>query len=73
MKYYGLLIPGLEMPEDCDRCHFLDYEGGGCFCKPEGDWYKNTSPRKKGKRAEWCPLVEIVTDPFNRRQYGCKN
>ena len=44
------------MPKDCDSCDFCDYEQGQCSASD----HRNTYPRVKGKRPEWCPLVEVA-------------
>lgn len=52
----SILVKGMEMPRNCDRCNVCDYEQGCCLVFGEGE--RGTGGKKDG-RMEWCPLVEI--------------
>lgn len=62
----SILIKGMEMPESCYKCPFLDYEEGFCFAsgvKNKGGWYESTlcpADIKDGRHDD-CPLVEVET------------
>ena len=63
-----ILIKGMEMPENCEKCPFLDYEEGFCFASGEkikSGWYVSTlysgSPEFNTMRNPKCPLIEVPT------------
>lgn len=54
----------MEMPKNCYKCPFLDYEEGFCFAsgvKHESGWYESTlcPGGIKDKRHEDCPLIHV--------------
>ena len=53
-------IKDMEMPKDCDDCHIKDLGDGMCdvWCALELRMISD----EKGKRPDWCPLVEIKLD-----------
>ena len=60
----SILIKGMEMPTNCEKCPFLDYEEGFCFAsgvKHKSGWYESTlcPGGIKDGRHEECPLIEI--------------
>lgn len=60
----SVLIKGMEMPPDCEKCPFFDYEEGFCFAsgiKGKSGWYEyvlRLGGIKDGRHDD-CPLVEI--------------
>lgn len=63
-----ILIRGMEMPDCCERCPFLDYEQGYCFAsgkKRKDGWYDcnlyagSNCVGGNEKRHEDCPLVGL--------------
>lgn len=60
----SILIKGMEMPPDCEKCPFFDYEEGFCFAsgiKGKSGWYEyvlRLGGIKDGRHDD-CPLVEI--------------
>lgn len=64
----SVLIKGMEMPDSCEKCPFLDYEQGFCFAsgeKEKSGWYVSSlysgSPEFNTMRNPKCPLVEVPT------------
>lgn len=60
----SILIKDMEMPTNCEKCPFLDYEEGFCFAsgvKGKSGWYEFTlcPGGIKGGRHEDCPLIEL--------------
>ena len=60
----SVIVKGMEMPKNCERCPFLDYEQGFCFAsgeKGENGWYEFSLwvGGDKTNRHANCPLVEI--------------
>ena len=59
----SVYIKGMEMPERCYDCPFLDYEQGYCFAtgkKSKLGWYENFIEVGGIKtRHPSCPLVEV--------------
>lgn len=63
-----VLIKGMEMPDSCEKCPFLDYEEGFCFAsgeKGKSGWYVSSlysgSPEFNTMRNPKCPLIEVPT------------
>lgn len=60
----SVLIKGMEMPPDCEKCPFFDYEEGFCFAsviKGKSGWYEyvlRLGGIKDGRHDD-CPLVEV--------------
>ena len=63
-----ILIRGMEMPDCCEKCPFLDYEQGYCFAsgkKQKDGWYDcnlyagSNYVGGNEKRHEDCPLVAM--------------
>lgn len=64
----SILVRGMEMPDSCEKCPFLDYEQGFCFAsgkKGKSGWYESNlysgSPEFKTMRNPKCPLIEVPT------------
>ena len=60
----SILIKGMEMPKDCNKCPFLDYEEGFCFAsgvKHKSGWYEFTLCPSgiEDSRHKDCPLVPV--------------
>jgi hypothetical protein len=59
----SILIKGMEMPDCCKKCPFLDYECGYCFArgkKQKDGWYDcDLYVGDNEKRDENCPLVPV--------------
>lgn len=60
----GIYIKGMEMPTNCEKCPFLDYEEGFCFAsgaKGKSGWYEFTlrPDEIKDRRHDDCPLVTV--------------
>ena len=60
----GIYIPGMEMPENCEKCPLLDYEEGFCLAsgvKGKSGWYESVlCPGSiKDGRHEDCPLTPV--------------
>ena len=68
----SILIKGMEMPENCDRCKLVRYFGmaGGIECLAKKKWpatsYANEDFRESGTRPDWCPLVEVPDEQPDR-------
>lgn len=60
----SVLIKGMEMPPDCEKCPFFDYEEGFCFAsgiKGKSGWYEyvlRLGGIKDGRHDD-CPLVPV--------------
>lgn len=64
----NLIIRDMEMPDNCEKCPFLDYEQGFCFAsgkKGKDGWYESSlysgSPDFTITRNPKCPLAEVPT------------
>ena len=60
----SILIKGMDMPTNCEKCPFLDYEEGYCLAsgfKDKSGWYEFTlcPGGAKGGRPDDCPLVPV--------------
>ena len=60
----SVYIRGLEMPTNCEKCPFLDYEEGFCLAsgvKGKSGWYESVlCPGSiKDSRHEDCPLIPV--------------
>ena len=53
----SILIKGMEMPENCDKCRFQSELRLYCNAMPD-NFCGNTDDIE---RPDWCPLVEIPT------------
>lgn len=68
----AILIKGMKMPENCDRCKLVRYFGmaGGIECLAKKEWpatsYANEDFRESGTRPDWCPLVEVPDEQPDR-------
>lgn len=82
----GIYIPGMEMPENCEKCPLLDYEEGFCLAsgvKGKSGWYESVlCPGSiKDGRHEDCPLTPVPdhgrlidADTMEKECcHGCKN
>lgn len=56
----SVIVMGMEMPDCCEKCPFLDYEQGYCFAsgkKQKDGWYDcNLYVSDNEKRHKDCPL-----------------
>jgi hypothetical protein len=52
-----ILIRGMEMPENCDKCRFQSESMLNCDAMP----YNFCGNTDDIERPDWCPLVEIKT------------
>lgn len=56
----SVIVMGVEMPDCCEKCPFLDYEQGYCFAsgkKQKDGWYDcNLYVSDNEKRHKDCPL-----------------
>lgn len=60
----GIYLSNMEMPTNCEKCPFLDYEEGFCFAsgaEGKSGWYEFTlRPGEiKDRRHDDCPLVPV--------------
>lgn len=53
----SILIKGMEMPENCDKCRFQSTLRLYCDAMP----YNFCGNTDDIERPDWCPLVEIPT------------
>jgi hypothetical protein len=53
----SVLIKGIEMPENCDKCRFQSELRLYCDAMP----YNFCGNTDDIERPDWCPLVEIKT------------
>ena len=56
----SVLIKGMEMPKNCDECHFYRYWDGmasSCRAFNETKWIDDCDMKKE--RHPDCPLVEV--------------
>ena len=59
----GIYIKGMEMPKNCNECKFGRWSNlhqtVACKVNDSEPCFKDNSREYRGKRAEFCPLVEI--------------
>ena len=53
----SILIKGMEMPDECAKCVFIDYYKGQWYCHAINDLLETGQSYKD----ERCPLVEVPT------------
>lgn len=53
----SVLIRGMEMPENCDKCRFQSELRLYCDAMP----YNFCGNTDDIERPDWCPLIEITT------------
>ena len=62
----SVIVMGMEMPDCCEKCPFLDYEQGYCFAsgkKQKDGWYDcnlYVSDSDNEKRHKDCPLKDTL-------------
>lgn len=56
----SVIVMGMDMPDCCEKCPFLDYEQGYCFAsgkKQKDGWYDcNLYVSDNEKRHKDCPI-----------------
>ena len=56
----SILIKDMEMPETCDECKFHCYHSDGEYvCAATPLLYPFNLANSKGRRKDWCPLVDV--------------
>ena len=58
----SLLIKGMEMPKNCDKCKFSWWDVGHLYCEADGKpWGLEVTEYADGRHPN-CPIIEVAED-----------
>lgn len=73
----SILVVGMNMPTECEYCGFCRYypENGNVWCNAKNrllkkEWESPHWTHLDIKRPDWCPLIEVKTQPEPEIYWG---